>query len=310
LKLKKRFQKIHIEITNICNLQCSFCPPVQRTKKMMDLDLFRQLIAEIAPLTELVCLHLMGEPLAHPQFVEMVEICDQYALNIFLVTNGVLMKSDKHNILLHPRFYQINLSLHSFYDNFADADASRYLQRIFDFTDRALEERPDLYINYRLWNLSDPQGQKHLNQEMLQRVCEYYQYQAPQLVDVRRQKSFKMQGRLYLHFDTEFVWPNMELPLLGEEGRCYGLKSHFGVLADGTVVPCCLDKEGVIALGHFPENSLTAILASERAMNILNGFRNKRLIEPLCQRCQYIQRFNQNPLGATSKENLIEISVS
>ena len=98
--MKKRFHKIHIEISNICNLQCSFCPPVIRDNKMMDINLFRSIIEQVAPLTELVCFHLMGDPLVHPKFDEMVEICEQYQVKIFLVTNGVLLRPERFEILM------------------------------------------------------------------------------------------------------------------------------------------------------------------------------------------------------------------
>ena len=264
---------------------------------MMDLDLFRDTIEQVAPLTELICFHLMGDPLVHPQLAEMIEICDQYDANIFLVTNGVLLRPEKFDLMLHPRFYQINFSLHSFFDNFPDKDPSNYLERIFNFTDRALHERPELYLNFRLWNLNDPLGSNTPNTEMLNRICDHYDFKAPNKVDVRQKKSINIKNRLYLHFDTEFVWPSIDLPALGTSGRCYGLSSHFGILVDGTVVPCCLDKEATIALGNIQEQQILEILASRRAQDIVKGFKQKQLIENLCQRCQYIERFDNSKVS-------------
>ena len=290
--MKKRFHKVHIEISNICNLQCSFCPAVIRDNKMMDLDTFRSVVAQVAPLTQLICLHLMGDPLVHPQLKQMIEICDEYNADIFLVTNGVLMRPDKFDQLLHNRFYQINFSLHSFFDNFPNKDPSNYLERIFTFTERALAERPTLYLNYRLWNLNDPLGSQTPNTEMLQRICDRFDFEAPNELDVRKRKSINIKGRLYLHFDTEFIWPSLDLPVLGSTGTCYGLSSHFGVLVDGTVVPCCLDKEAAIPLGNVADTPILDILGSNRAQTIIKGFKQRQLVENLCQRCQYIERFN------------------
>ena len=100
-----------------------------------------------------------------------------------------------------------------------------------------------------------------------------------------------IKNKLYLHFDTEFIWPDLKLPILGQKGTCYGLSSHFGILADGTVVPCCLDKEAAIPLGKIQDTPILEILNSERAKSILKGFQNNKLVENLCQRCQYIERF-------------------
>lgn len=300
----KKFTKVNIEISNICNLQCSFCPEVVRAKKLISLDLFRRIIEQVAPITEQVCFHLMGDPLVHPQLRELVEITHEYGTKIFFVTNGVLLKDKQSELLLHPAFRQVNFSLHSFNDNFPDKDPSDYLRRIFDYTDSALQLRPDLFINFRLWNLNDPRGTLEKNQEMLRRISEHFEVKIDSAVDVRLQKGLRIKNRLYMHFDTEFVWPSMDLPTLGLIGSCYGLTSHFGVLVDGTVVPCCLDKEGSIALGNIQNESILKILSSRRAQDILNGFRNKKLVEGLCQRCQYIERFNK-PLQVVSQNQMI-----
>ena len=258
----------------------------------MDLDTFERIVEQVAPLTELICFHLMGDPLVHPQLKEMIDICDQYEANIFLVSNGVLVRPEKFDMLLHKRFYQINFSLHSFFDNFPDKDPSNYLERIFSFTERALKERPELYLNYRLWNLNDPLGSQTPNTEMLQRICQRFKFNTPSELDVRKRKSINIKDRLYLHFDTEFIWPSLDLPVLGQSGTCYGLSSHFGVLVDGTVVPCCLDKEGSIPLGNIADKPIMDILASNRAQTIIKGFKHRQLEEELCKRCQYIERFN------------------
>jgi len=257
----------------------------------MDIDLFRSIIEQVAPLTEVVCFHLMGDPLVHPKLAQMVDICDQYEANIFLVTNGVLLRPDKYELMLHQRFKQINFSLHSFFDNFPEKDPANYLERIFAFTERALIERPKLYLNFRLWNLNDPLGSQTPNTEMLESICQRFNFTAPTNIDVRKRKSINIKDRLYLHFDTEFTWPSIDLPLLGTSGTCYGLSSHFGILADGTVVPCCLDKEAAIPLGKVQDKKIIEILASRRSQDIIKGFKQKQLVEGLCQRCQYIERF-------------------
>lgn len=291
LPTTKRFAKVNLEISNICNLQCSFCPEVLREKKMMSLDLFRRAIEQVAPLTELVCLHLMGEPLTHPQLKEFVDICAEFNTRLFLVSNGILLREDKFDLLLHPVFQQVNFSLHSFADNHPGTDPTNYLEKIFRFTELAFQQRPDLYLNYRLWNLDDQSRSHTDNTQVLEKVCARFNIPVPLAPDVRRRKSIPVKNRLYLHFDTEFTWPSMDLPVIGTAGRCHGLSSHFGILADGRVVPCCLDKEATIELGNIAETPILEILASPRAQQILEGFRQKKLVESLCQRCQYIERF-------------------
>lgn len=288
---RPRFNKVHVEISSICNLQCSFCPEVIRDKKLMAPELFRRVIEQVAPLTEQVAFHLMGDPLVHPKIGEIVDLTEAQGAKIFLVTNGVLLREKQAEILLRSAFRQVNFSLHSFPDNFPEKDPTEYLEKIFSWSERAFRERPDLYINYRLWNLADTKGSGPHNREILRRIGERFGMDTNFELDVTQQKSRLIKNRLYLHFDTEFTWPALDLPMLGTTGTCYGLSSHFGVLVDGTVVPCCLDKEGSIPLGNIQDAPLSDILGGARAQAILKGFRERRLVESLCQRCQYIERF-------------------
>ncbi|MCM2276877.1 MAG: radical SAM protein [Oligoflexia bacterium] len=292
---EKRFHRINIEISDVCNLKCSFCPeaarPQDSPRVFMQPGLFRKIAAQASALAGEVCFHLMGEPLAHPGFPELVEECQGLGVPILLVTNGTLLREKTAEILLRSAIRQVNFSLHSFPDNFPERDPSTYLERIFAFTEAAFERRPDLYINFRLWNLQAPRGAGARNREILQRIEERFGTRANPNADVRIHKSLRLKNRLYLHQDTEFVWPSLDAPVVGERGTCQALTSHFGILADGTVVPCCLDKDGAIPLGNAGERPLLEILEGARARKILQGFREGRLTEELCRRCRYIERF-------------------
>lgn len=288
---KKKFHKVNVEISNICNLQCTFCPEVIRSKKIMSVELFETIIGQVAPLTELVCFHLMGEPLVHPKLEALFEICRRHEAKVFFVSNGVLLTEKRAELLLSPVLHQVNFSLHSFNDNFPGKNPDGYLEKIFSFTELALNLRPELYINYRLWNLASTDQHRTENQYIRSRIEERFEFRIDESINVKVEKSKKVKGRLYLHFDTEFVWPSLDLPTLGTSGTCHGLSSHFGILVDGTVVPCCLDKEGNIPLGNLENETLAAILDSAKAKSILKGFQARKLTETLCQKCNYITRF-------------------
>src|SRR5271168_5129130 len=137
----RRYRRVNIEISNICNLQCDFCPEVHREKKIMDQGLFRKVISEVAPMTDEVCLHLMGEPLGHPELSSFVDICDEFRVPINLTTNGTLIDEKRTEILLRPIVRQVNFSVQSFEANFGGQDVSRYLSKIFAFTRRAFQDR-------------------------------------------------------------------------------------------------------------------------------------------------------------------------
>ncbi len=289
--VRRRYWKVNIEILNLCNLQCSFCPEVLRKKQWMSPAFFRQVVEEVAPLTRVVALHLMGEPLLHPQFEEIVHICVEKGLQVFLVSNGVLLCPKKEAVLLGEGFRQISFSLHSFKDNFGDKDPTEYLERIFQFTERALLERPRLFINYRLWSATAQASLGEGSGDILSRIESRFRVRLPREWERGAEKRVPIAGGLSLHLDEKFTWPTLDREELSRHGTCQALSSHFGVLADGTVVPCCLDKEGKIPLGKLGEQPLGEILDSPKAKALLQGFNSGRLIDPLCRRCQYIERF-------------------
>jgi MoaA/NifB/PqqE/SkfB family radical SAM enzyme len=265
---------------------------VDRDKRFMDPVLFRSIASAVVPLTEEVCFHLMGEPLLHPNLDEYLQYCQSIGLRVNLTTNGILLNAQRADALLGPALSQINFSLQSFESNFPYQDDSAYLSRLFSFTERALRERPDLYINYRLWNDGVP-GAIDSNARMIEKICRGLQVDRIGPTDVRGRKSTRIKGRVYLHRDSRFIWPHPSQPVRSQQGFCYGLSSHIGILADGTVVPCCLDKEGIISLGRCQTQPISDIIDSPRAQTIREGFQRRNLVEDLCQRCTFIARFDQ-----------------
>ena len=107
-----------------------------------------------------------------------------------------------------------------------------------------------------------------------------------------RNGSFFLRDHLYLERAGKFDWPDLSA---GESGAqfCYGLRDQLGVLVDGTVVPCCLDHEGDVALGNLFTQPLTEILTSPRACALREGFSRRKPAEELCRRCGFAARFNK-----------------
>lgn len=283
------FKKINIEISNICNVQCSFCPVVERDKKIMSPEHFKKVAQEVAPITERVTLHLMGEPLAHPKLKEIFKICDDFNLKVEVTTNALLLKRYQDLLLSTKSIVQINFSLQAYQDNFPHKDFRQFFIPILVFTELAHETRPDLYINFRLWNVD---AQDNQNEEIFKEIETFYKIKIKRTVDVSNIKSKRIWNRVYLHFDTRFEWPSFDLPIQGDRGKCHGLSGHFGIHADGTVVPCCLDMEAKINLGNCLETNIQDILTSDRAQKMKEGFSNGVLVEDLCKHCSYIKRFS------------------
>ena len=286
-----KFKRVYIEISNICNLQCSFCPVVDRDKKVMSADMFKTIIHDVAPHTEQVCLHLMGEPLAHPEFETIIRHCEEAGVKINLTTNGILLNRYKALLSTSPAFHQINFSIHAFKDNFKNKDINPYLLDILNFSKESQELRPELYINYRLWNIFETTTQNDSNSDILKTIGNFFETEIKEDIDVGSIKSKRIYKRVYLHFDSRFEWPSPLMPKQSVVGFCHAITSHVGIHADGTVVACCLDKEARLDLGKMPEKSLSQVLEGQRARNMRQGFLARKLVEDLCQRCTFIKRF-------------------
>ena len=110
---------------------------------------------------------------------------------------------------------------------------------------------------------------------------------------VPQRSGERIANNIYLEYGEKFDWPDLTLPDGNPQGFCYGLRDQLGVLCDGTVVPCCLDSDGNLALGNLFLQTLDDILQSPRAQAIYQGFSNRQAVEPLCQRCGYARRFQR-----------------
>ncbi|MEY8359398.1 radical SAM protein [Anaerotruncus colihominis] len=280
----RRFSRVYIELTNVCNLDCSFCLKTKRPPHFLPFEQFCVLANAIRPYTDYIYLHLIGEPLLHPQLCEILAYCHKTDLKVNLTTNGTLLKDVKEIIITAKSVRKIAVSLHSFEANSKGILLDRYLDDVFEAVH--LARAAGIISELRLWNGG---GAEALNSTIVSRIGQAFNVQPGGIPNGFSNR--KLGERLYLVFAPSFEWPSMDAPDGGEAMFCRGLRDHFGILCDGTVVPCCLDGDGVISLGNALERPLSVILNSPRAKAIYNGFSQRRAVEPLCQRCGYARRF-------------------
>lgn len=272
------YKKIYLEITNVCNLDCSFCHKTAREKHFLTKEDFSFLAKKLKPYTDYLYFHLMGEPLLHPLTGEFLSMADTMGFKVTLATNGVLIKKRKEELLAKP-LYKITFSLHSYEANNMSMPLSEYLDNITDFCKNA--EKNGTICVLRLWNEG---GENSLNEKILEHLKKSFEFS-------ENRKGYRLSDKIYLEFAGRFIWPDINAP--AQEVRfCMGLRDHFGVLCDGTVVPCCLDAEGSVALGNLFSDDPESILNGKRASDIKKGFSENRCTEELCKRCQYATRFN------------------
>ncbi len=275
-----RFRKIYLEISNICNLDCAFCPGTRRTKRTMSPEEMAILLPKLRPYTDYLYFHLMGEPLCHPQLETCLQMVGEQGFKVILTTNGTLLSEKQEMLLRAPALHKVNVSLHAFEANDLAVPFEDYLAGCFAFGKASAGEK---LVVYRLWNQG---GQEEKNAQILDAMHRYFPGQW-----VKERPGTRIANRTYLEFGDKFDWPDLSVPEGSKRVFCYGLRDQLGVLCDGTVVPCCLDHEGDLALGNLFDGDLEGILNTPRARAIYDGFSRQEAAESLCRRCGYARRF-------------------
>ena len=276
----KRFNKVYLEISNVCNLKCSFCPGTKRMPKVMTEAEFSCLLPKLQPYTDFLYFHLMGEPLCHPNLERFLTLAGKQGFKVILTTNGTLLRKQQEILLHSPALHKVNISLHAFEANDLAVPFEEYLQDCFNFGKAAESKK---LVVYRLWNHG---GADSRNDQIL--AAMEYHFPKPW---VEGRKGIAIGNRVFLEYGDKFDWPDLSAVDGGEHVFCYGLKDQIGVLCDGTVVPCCLDHEGDIALGNLFEEDMAQILPKTRTKAICDGFRSGKATEELCRKCGYARRF-------------------
>jgi len=202
-----------------------------------------------------------------------------------------------------------------------------YLEPILSLCQKKREDQSDLFINFRILNhdyFKTDSGSKNSNKKygnnldspfhhssdvdatdtiknkienesriqnmILEKISAFFHMDAVAWAGNSAEDFLQLDNRIRLHQKKLFDWPSLNSPEI-PDGFCHGLSSHFGILSDGKVVPCCLEGYGIINLGNIFETQLSTVLLSDRSRKIRTGFKQGKPAEALCKRCPYRMRF-------------------
>ena len=279
--MSKRFSKIYVEITNICNLNCAFCSEDDMPKREMNTDEFKIVINKIKDYTNDIYLHVKGEPLLHGDLDKILELCDINGINVRITTNGTML-SKKKEILLKHHIKQINVSLHS------ENNINNYFEEVFNTCN---ELSKNITIIYRIWTLQTLNLDK-LSTTIVNKIKDNYKLSTSIVDKIISEKNIKIANNIYIDKDYEFDWPKITSKK-SNNGTCLGTKNHIAILSNGNITPCCLDSRGIITLGNIFNDDLDDIINSHTFQEINRGFNNNEIIEDLCKSCTFRKRFEK-----------------
>ncbi len=283
-------KKAYVEITNQCNLACAFCPRGNRAPRSMTEGEFSLVAHGLRGLVESIYLHVKGEPLLHPLLGRFIDIAESEGLSVTVTTNGTLLADRVNDLSPKPALKRINASLHGLSQ--LGERAGEALEGIFDAAEKIIAlnrvTTPGFQVSYRLWTADDGPATRFV----AHKIAERYGIDGECLTDaLSRKGGYKIHANAAVHAAETFTWPSLDGEDYGESGFCRGLRDQIGILSDGTVVPCCLDGEGVIALGNAYRDGIANILEGPRARSLYKSFTDRKIAEPLCRRCGYRARF-------------------
>lgn len=290
----RKFKRIYIEITNVCNLSCDFCPKTKRKYKFMNKEEFKHVVEQVKDYTDHIYFHIMGEPLLNKDIGYFFEESYKNNLQVNLTTNGTMIK-DNTDILINAKsLRQVNISLHSFEANDSVITLDEYISNISEFIKKASDEG-DKITSIRLWNIDNKElkGANGLNNDILRMLEEKLNIDFSLSERLQETHKIKIRDRVYLNMAEKFQWPDIKIKELSDNVFCHGIRSQIGILVDGTVIPCCLDSEGIINLGNIYEQSFEEIVEGKRAVDMYEGFQRRKASEELCKRCGYAVRFTK-----------------
>jgi radical SAM protein with 4Fe4S-binding SPASM domain len=113
-------EHLKIEITTKCNLECQFCGRTYNSKNSrpvssqlgehMSLDIFQSIINEI-PVLLSIDIQGTGEPLYHPDFPSILEICTQRGVTVEFFTNATMLDEANISLILDSSVRQLTFSM-------------------------------------------------------------------------------------------------------------------------------------------------------------------------------------------------------
>lgn len=271
----QKFKKIYIEITNNCNLNCSFCSPITKKRRNMTKEEFEIIIKKIKDYTNYIYLHVKGEPLLHPNIIEFINCAKEYNLKVNLTTNGTLFPQLAKQLGKCTNLNKINFSLHS------ENKKNNYLEDIFN---NIKYLSPKTTVIYRLWCLKNYKLDKK-STKIVDKIKDYYKLPPIIVEKIKTERNIKIKNSIYVDKDNKFIWPQINSHK--NSGYCYALKTQIAILVDGTIVPCCLDSNGQIPLGNIFSTSLENVINSEKYQKIKKSFQDRTPCEQLCQSCTF-----------------------
>lgn len=313
-----------MELTNICDFDCIFCPKseMRRPYGYMDTALAKHVLTEIGSngICKKVTFHVMGEPTFHRDFFEILDHSQNEGLNIGLTTNGSRLGGDIGRRLLNYNLFQLDISLQTpdersfILRNAGSKTFEAYISGILDFFSSYYANKRETIFKFRFLNtrfrkkgmekkigritvMSSAEELRNTFRRWANLIYDIVGFEQ----DKRDIAMERIESLVPYKWNVVEVCPNVyfETYVLDDWGHafdnenirgawagyCFGMRDHFSILYNGDVTLCCIDFDGNTKIGNLNKISLKEALSSDELGRIIDGFKRFRLVHPYCKRC-------------------------
>ena len=252
-----------IEPSSTCNLHCPEClsgtKQINRKNAYFDLELFKKIIQQIHKKSWIINLYFQGEPLLHPNVIEMIRICNKVGLMTVISTNGNLITEQLANDLIDSGLDVLIISLDGWnqetYEVYRKGGNFTKLLQGMNLLAEAKQKNQSKTPSFIAQCLSTSVTEKNTSE--IEKIANKFGF------------DFHLKSiQIYDQTDSHKLLPTSNSRYVLNEGKlfskaknkncCRRLWTHSVITSDGLNVACCNDK--------FPEHIFGDILV-ENAQN-------------------------------------------
>lgn len=284
---------VTVEPTNSCNLRCPVCETgngsLGRRKGMLDPDVYREFIDQIAPTTSVLMFYFMGEPLLNKHAYDMMRYAREKGMFVETCTNGDFMNAEG---VIYSDVNEINVQIggltqesHGKYR--VRGDLSRVMRNLEELLQRR-RETPHSSVQINVGFVVMKHNEKELPEFM--RWAREIGVDRANVIDpcvrsVSEGRQLLPEDRRYWFYDEEAFERGVLRPKVLPDNECTWIWNSTVINVDGTVVPCCRDPRGKHIFGNAFERPLKEIWNNEA----IRSFRQKVIADQgeidICKLC-------------------------
>jgi len=310
-------RQIFVEITSRCNFDCLFCPSGIATRRKGDMP--RQTAFDLlAHLHDMgfnrnLYLHVLGEPLLHPDVFDIIDRAADLGMRPILFTNGGALSTNCVQRILSSKAIELVISMQTI--NRESYEALRktpfgwneYLHRIQTALADASESPGTCVFRVSIGvKKADPQhpsdryfleyqSPAHLEAGVASIFSKVAGLDIESILgglgqeDLATAQPVQVNERLRLSVKQMGNWRRMKEREPATKGQCPIFGNEFAILSDGSVVFCHLDYDGDTAVGNAKEQPLEAILSSSEFTEVVKSFSAGTWVPKGCQNCRGVR---------------------